>query len=107
MRSGRSMRWTRGRTAPSSPPSPSTPGAREATVASEEVFYATIRDIGARLRPRALSALELTRAHLERIERPDPKLHAVVTGTADRALSDPKAAENALGPRDDPTPPPD
>src|SRR5207253_1125340 len=97
MRSGRSMRWTRGRTAASSPPSPSTPGAREAIVASEELFYATIRDIGARFRRRALSPVELTRAHLDRIEQLDPKLHAFVTVTADRALADARAAEAALG----------
>jgi len=66
-------------------------------MASEELFYATIRDIGARFRRRALSPVELTRAHLERIEQLDPKLHAFVTVTADRALADAKAAETALG----------
>src|SRR5881296_3253116 len=90
------MRWTPGCIAPSSPPSPSTLSAREATMASEELFYATIRDIGARLRRRAISPVELTRAHLERIEQLDPKLHAFVTVTADRALADAKAAETAL-----------
>src|SRR5438093_6364977 len=91
------MRWTRGRIAPSSPPSRSTLSAREAIMASEELFYATIRDIGSRLRRRAISPVELTRAHLERIEQLDPKLHAFVTVTADRALADAKAAETALG----------
>src|SRR5712664_3276851 len=66
-------------------------------MASEELFYATIRDIGARFRRRALSPVELTRAHLERIEHLDPKLHAFVTVTADRALADARAAETALG----------
>ena len=65
-------------------------------MASEELFYATIRDIGARLRRRAISPVELTRAHLERVEQLDPKLHAFVTVTADRALADAKAAETAL-----------
>ena len=66
-------------------------------MASDELSYATIRDIGARLRRRALSPVELTRALLERIERLDPRLHAFVTVTADRALADAKAAEAALG----------
>src|ERR1700704_6963029 len=66
-------------------------------MASEELFYATIRDIGARFRRRALSPVELTRAHLERIEHLDPKLHAFVTVTPDPALADAKAAEAALG----------
>ena len=65
-------------------------------MASDELFYATIRDIGARLRRRAISPVELTRAHLERVEQLDPKLHAFVTVTADRALADAKAAETAL-----------
>jgi len=63
----------------------------------DELSYATIRDIGARLRRRALSPVELTRALLERIGRLDPGLHAFVTVTADRALADAKAAETALG----------
>src|SRR5262245_38460243 len=91
------MRWIRGPTVRSSPPSRSIPFAREATVASEELFYATIRDIGARFRRRALSPVELTRAHLERISQLDGKLHAFLTVTADRALADAKAAEAALG----------
>jgi len=66
-------------------------------MASDELSYATIRDIGARLRRRALSPVELTRALIERIERLDPGLHAFVTVTADRALADAKAAEAALG----------
>src|SRR5437870_8671091 len=66
-------------------------------MASDELSYATIRDIGARLRRRALSPVELTRALLERIERLDPGLHAFVTVTPDRALADAKAAEAALG----------
>ncbi len=66
-------------------------------MASEELFFATIRDIGARFRRRALSPVELTRAHLERIEKLDPKLHAFVTVTAERALADARAAETALG----------
>src|SRR5262250_883193 len=97
MHSSRFTRWTRALTARSSPPSLSKPLAREAIMASEELFYATIRDIGARFRRRALSPVELTRAHLERIEKLDPTLHAFVTVTADRALADAKAAETALG----------
>src|SRR4029450_13541481 len=62
-----------------------------------ELFYATIRDIGARFRRRALSPVELTRAHLDRIGQLDSKLHAFVTVTAERALADAKAAETALG----------
>ena len=66
-------------------------------MAADELSYATIRDVGARLRRRALSPVELTRALLERIEQLEPRLHAFVTVTAERALADARAAEAALG----------
>ncbi|MBI1727588.1 MAG: Asp-tRNA(Asn)/Glu-tRNA(Gln) amidotransferase subunit GatA [Candidatus Rokubacteria bacterium] len=64
---------------------------------NEETFYATIRELGARYRKRDLSPVEVTHALLARIERLDPVLHAFVTLTADRALADARAAEEALG----------
>jgi len=64
---------------------------------TEEIFYATIRELGARYRRRELSPVEVTQALLARIERLDPVLHAFVTLTADRALADARAAEEALG----------
>src|SRR6202171_5364064 len=62
----------------------------------DEIFYATIRELGARYRKRELSPVEVTRALLARIEKLDPILHAFVTLTADRALADARAAEEAL-----------
>jgi aspartyl-tRNA(Asn)/glutamyl-tRNA(Gln) amidotransferase subunit A len=64
---------------------------------TDEIFYATIRELGARYRKRELSPVEVTQALLARIERLDPVLHAFVTLTADRALADARAAEEALG----------
>ena len=64
---------------------------------ADEIFYATIRELGARYRKRELSPVEVTQALLARIERLDPVLHAFVTLTADRALADARAAEEALG----------
>src|SRR5712691_5581480 len=61
-----------------------------------ELPYAGIRELGRRFRRREISPVELTQALLERIARLEPKLHAFVTVTADRALSDAKAAEAAL-----------
>jgi Asp-tRNA(Asn)/Glu-tRNA(Gln) amidotransferase A subunit family amidase len=65
---------------------------------SEAIAYAGIRELGARYRRRELSPVEVTRALLARIEKLDPTLHAFVTVTADRALADARAAEEA-GPR--------
>ena len=64
---------------------------------TDEIFYATIRELGARYRRRELSPVEVTHALLAQIERLDPVLHAFVTLTADRALADARAAEEALG----------
>ncbi len=63
---------------------------------SEGIAYATIRELGARYRRRELSPVEVTQALLARIEKLDPTLHAFVTLTADRALADARAAEEAL-----------
>ncbi len=63
---------------------------------SDEIAYATIRDLGTRYRKREISPVEVTRALLERIEKLDPILHAFVTLTADRALEDARTAEVAL-----------
>jgi aspartyl-tRNA(Asn)/glutamyl-tRNA(Gln) amidotransferase subunit A len=63
---------------------------------SDDIAYATIRELGARYRKREISPVEVTRAQLARIEKLDPILHAFVTLTADRALADARAAETAL-----------
>jgi aspartyl-tRNA(Asn)/glutamyl-tRNA(Gln) amidotransferase subunit A len=63
---------------------------------SDDIAYATIRELGTRYRKREISPVEVTRAQLARIEKLDPSLHAFVTLTADRALADARAAETAL-----------
>src|SRR2546427_12183118 len=60
---------------------------------ADECCYATIREIGERFRRKELSPVELTTALLNRIERLDTRLHSFVTLTADRALTEAKAAE--------------
>jgi len=63
---------------------------------SDEIAYATIRELSTRYRQREVSPVEVTRVLLERIEQLNPTLHAFVTLTADRALADARAAEAAL-----------
>jgi aspartyl-tRNA(Asn)/glutamyl-tRNA(Gln) amidotransferase subunit A len=63
---------------------------------SDEIAYATIAELGARYRKRDLSPVEVTQALLARIEKLDPILHAFVTLTADSALTEARAAEEAL-----------
>jgi aspartyl-tRNA(Asn)/glutamyl-tRNA(Gln) amidotransferase subunit A len=63
---------------------------------SDDIAYATIRTLGMHYRKRELSPVEVTRTLLDRIAQLDPKLHAFVTLTTDRALADAQAAEAAL-----------
>jgi len=63
---------------------------------SDDLAYLGIRELGRRFRARELSPVELTTVLLQRIERLDPTLHAFVTVTADRALTEAKAAEAAI-----------
>jgi len=57
-----------------------------------ELTALTITELLAKLRARECSAVELTRAYLDRIEQLDPQLQAYITVTADAAL---RAAEQA------------
>jgi aspartyl-tRNA(Asn)/glutamyl-tRNA(Gln) amidotransferase subunit A len=68
---------------------------------SDEIAYATIRELSAAYRARRLSPVEVTRALLARIDKLDPTLNAFVTPTAERALADARAAEEALGRSDE------
>jgi len=63
---------------------------------SDEIAYATIAELSARYRKRDLSPVEVTQTLLARIEKLDPILHAFVTLTADSALAEARAAEEAL-----------
>lgn len=63
---------------------------------SDEIAYASIRELGAKYRKREISPVEVTKTLLARIEKLDGGLHAFVTLTPERALADAKAAEEAL-----------
>ncbi|HVO11605.1 MAG TPA: amidase [Vicinamibacteria bacterium] len=63
---------------------------------AEDVFFASIREQGALLRSRKLSAVELTEACLDRLERLGPRLGAVVTVTGERALAQAHRANQEL-----------
>ncbi len=49
-----------------------------------------------KLKSREISATELTRAHLDRIEKYNPELNAYITVTAERALADAAAADERI-----------
>src|SRR4051794_4552468 len=82
-----SARTTRARRARRPLPSFSSP---------EDLAFATVPELGALLRARKLSPVELTRMYLARLEKHGPALRCVVTLTAELALAQARRAEDEL-----------
>ncbi len=61
-----------------------------------DLAYTPATDLIPRIRSKALSPVELTRAVLERIERMNPKINAFCTVTAEAARASARAAEEAV-----------
>ena len=61
-----------------------------------DLAYTPATDLIARIRSKAASPVEVTRAVLERIEQTNPKINAFVTVTGDTALAAAAAAEAAV-----------
>jgi Asp-tRNA(Asn)/Glu-tRNA(Gln) amidotransferase A subunit family amidase len=62
----------------------------------ESVAFAPVSLLSEWLHHKMISSTELTKLYLERIERLDPKLHAVITLTPERALTRAAAADTEL-----------
>ncbi|MFB4307113.1 amidase [Actinomadura sp. GTD37] len=63
---------------------------------SEEICFASARELARRIRARELSAREVVRAHLDQIERTNPHVNAIVTLVAERALEQARDADERL-----------
>lgn len=63
---------------------------------ASDLHYLTITEAAALMRDRTLSPVELTQAHLARINELQPRLHAYITVTADQALAQARAAESEI-----------
>jgi aspartyl-tRNA(Asn)/glutamyl-tRNA(Gln) amidotransferase subunit A len=61
-----------------------------------ELYELTMEEARARLDGKEISAEELTRAYLDRIEALDPQVKAYITVAADSALADAAAADRAI-----------
>jgi Asp-tRNA(Asn)/Glu-tRNA(Gln) amidotransferase A subunit family amidase len=59
----------------------------------DDVAFAPVTQLSEWLRHKSISSTELTKLYLERIDRLDPKLHAVITVTPERALTRAAAAD--------------
>ena len=75
------------KSAPAAEPKIGSPGA------TEDVAFAPVTSLSEWLRRKEVSSTELTKLYLDRIERLDPKLHAVITLTTERALQKAAAAD--------------
>jgi len=63
---------------------------------SEEICLKTATELVGLLRSKAVSAEEVMRAHLDRIERLNPKVNAIVTLDAERAVKGAREADRTL-----------
>ncbi|MFA1542796.1 amidase [Actinomadura monticuli] len=63
---------------------------------SEEICFASARDLARRIRARELSAREVVQAHLDQIERTNSQVNAVVTVVAEQALEQARRADERL-----------
>ena len=63
---------------------------------SQEIYYADATELAERIRSRAISPVDVMKAHLERIEAINSKLNAIVLLLADEAMERARQAESAI-----------
>jgi amidase len=64
-------------------------------MSTPEICFATATELAARIQRKELSAYEVVQAHLDQIERVNPKVNAIVTLVAEQALAQARAADEA------------
>jgi aspartyl-tRNA(Asn)/glutamyl-tRNA(Gln) amidotransferase subunit A len=63
---------------------------------TEDILYASVRELGEKLRSRQISSVALTEAYLDRLAKLGPKLGAVITITRELALKEARRADREL-----------
>lgn len=66
---------------------------------STDLCYSSAVDLAARLRKKDISARDVMAAHLAQIERTNPRVNAVVTLVAERAMADARRADETMAKR--------
>src|ERR671925_829944 len=69
-----------------------------------ELWFSDATELAGRIARREVSVTEVVRAHLAQIERVNPKVNAIVTFTAERALEEARAKDAALAAGERPGP---
>src|SRR5215218_541795 len=77
-------------------PVPPAPGAWQAPLVTDDLCFRPATELAAMVRGREISARELLEAHLDRIDRLNPAINAVVTLDAEGARTAADAAEDEL-----------
>jgi amidase len=78
--------------------------AQEETSVDSELCFSTATELARRIRAREVSVTEVVEAHLAQIARVNPRVNAIVTLTAERALAEARVKDAALA-RGEPTGP--
>ena len=65
-------------------------------VSNSDLNFLSAREMAEKVRRRKLSPVELVRAHLERIEKVNPRINAFVQVDGERALAEARAAEERI-----------
>jgi amidase len=71
---------------------------------ADDICFLSARELARLIRERELSAREVTEAHLARIETVNPRINAIVTLTAERALHEADTADALLASGTEPPP---
>jgi amidase len=69
---------------------------RRKNTVSTDLCFLTATELARRIRAREVSVSEVVRAHLAQVERVNPKVNAIVTLTAERALAEAREKDDAL-----------
>ena len=63
---------------------------------ASDLCFMTATELARRIRGREVSVTEVAQAHLAQIDRVNPRVNAIVTLTAERALDDARTKDAAL-----------
>jgi amidase len=69
---------------------------RRKTLVNSDLCFLTATELARRIRAREVSVTEVVQAHLAQIDRVNPRVNAIVTLTAERALAEARAKDDAV-----------